>query len=133
MSRETSVQEWLDKAESDRGTAKYLLAGKKYGDCVFYCQQAVEKLLKAIVVQQTAQRPPYTHDLLTLAKKITQVKLDDTTVEMLGNLDGYYAGSRYPLDTVDPTTFVESLAQQSVETMDAMFVWFLAKFSFTNT
>jgi len=30
MSRETSVKEWLRKAESDRDTSKYLLAGEKY-------------------------------------------------------------------------------------------------------
>jgi HEPN domain-containing protein len=37
MSRETSAKEWFNKAESDRDTAKYLLAGGKYDDCAFYC------------------------------------------------------------------------------------------------
>jgi HEPN domain-containing protein len=133
MSRETSAKEWFNKAESDRDTAKYLLAGGKYDDCAFYCQQAAEKLLKAIVVQQTNQRPPYSHDLLTLARKIIDLELDETIIEALSKLDGYYAGSRYPLDTVDPGTFVEALAKEAVQTMEEIFAWFSARFTFGNT
>ena len=133
MSRESSAKEWLHKAESDRDTAKYLLAGRKYGDCSFYCQQAVEKLLKAMIVLQINQRPPYTHDLLTLAKKITSLELDEAIINALGKLDGYYAGSRYPLDTVDPAAFVESLANEAIQAMEEVFAWFLARITFGNT
>lgn len=89
--------------------------------------------MKAIVIQQTNQRPPYSHDLLTLARKIIDLELDETIIEALSKLDVYYAGSRYPLDTVDPGTFVEALAKEAVQTMEEIFAWFSARFTFGNT
>lgn len=132
MSRESSAKEWLHKAESDRDTAKYLLAGGKYDDCAFYCQQAVEKLLKATIVLQTGKRPPHTHDLLGLAEHISGIEIGEAEQQSISSVNAYYAGSRYPLDTVDPSAFNEATAQSAIEKVDSIFVWFLTRNNFDN-
>ncbi|MGQ0604767.1 MAG: HEPN domain-containing protein [Anaerolineales bacterium] len=58
MSREKDPREWLHYAENDQRAAKALIEAEIYEHCVFHCQQAVEKLLKAIIVKQTGDRPP---------------------------------------------------------------------------
>jgi HEPN domain-containing protein len=63
MINETDVQEWLAYAEADRQAAEHLLESDDYMACAFHCQQAVEKLLKAIIVAETQKRPPYLHNL----------------------------------------------------------------------
>ena len=130
MSRETSVQEWLNKAESDRDTAKYLLAGEKYADCAFYCQQAVEKLLKAAWVAQTGQRPPRIHDLRALLDKASPDADNENIENAVNSINGYYSGSRYPLDSVDPSIFQKPLAESAIQKTDQVFEWFLARINF---
>lgn len=131
MSRETSAKEWLNKAESDRDTAKYLLAGEKYDDCAFFCQQAIEKLLKAVLVLQTDKRPPHTHDLRALLDVISNLDTSEID-EAVSSISGYYVGSRYPLDDVDPAIFQRPLAEAAVQKTERVFKWFLAKINFEN-
>ncbi len=131
MSRESNAKEWLRKAESDRDTAKYLLAGEKYEDCTFFCQQAIEKLLKAVLVLQTDKRPPHTHDLRALLDAVSNLNSGEVE-EAVSSIGGYYVGSRYPLDEVDPTIFQRPLAEAAVQKTERVFKWFLAKINFEN-
>lgn len=61
------VQRWVKKAEGDLRSARLLLvADPPESDAVaFHAQQAVEKYLKAYLVQLGID-PPRTHDLITL-------------------------------------------------------------------
>jgi hypothetical protein len=58
MNRKTDVREWLKYAEADRRSAYNAMRADDYRDVALHCQQIVEKLLKAVIVQQTHQRPP---------------------------------------------------------------------------
>lgn len=44
--------EWLWYAKSDLKNAGILFENKSYKDSVWYCHQAIEKLLKAIIINQ---------------------------------------------------------------------------------
>jgi HEPN domain-containing protein len=121
MNREENPQEWLQYAESDRLAAKELLADKLYTHCAFHCQQAVEKLLKAIIVKQTGRRPVHTHDLSALLEKITDVELNEAIERAVSDIDSYFVGSRYPLDVVDPGIFIQPLAEQAVQRVEEVF------------
>lgn len=132
MSREGNPQEWLQSAESDHRAAKHLLESGDYEPCAFHCQQAVEKLLKAIIVEQTGGRPEHTHDLNALLEKITGLEMDEDIEQIVSDIDGYYIGSRYPLDTVDPGIFVKPLAEKAVQYTDEIFKWFLTRIVFEN-
>jgi HEPN domain-containing protein len=63
VSSEEDVREWMAYAERDRRAARHLLESGDYEAYVLHCQQAVEKLLKAGIVSQTGERPPYWHNL----------------------------------------------------------------------
>jgi HEPN domain-containing protein len=68
VSRGEDVLEWVAYAERDRRAARHLLESGDYEACALHCQQAVEKLLKAGIVSQTGERPPYEHNLWKLAQ-----------------------------------------------------------------
>lgn len=133
MNREDNPKEWLRHAETDRRAAKALLEDGEYEPCAFHCQQAVEKLLKAIIVKQTGQRPPHIHDLLSLLRKVKGIQTTEDLERAIGRIDSYYVGARYPLDVVDEGAFKRPLAEAAVQQTEAVFQWFLARINFDNT
>ena len=62
---------------------------------VFYCQQAIEKLLKAMWIERLGSTPPRTHSLRALARDL-QVPLTRDQAALLHNLTYEYTPSRYP-------------------------------------
>lgn len=58
---------WCGSAARDRATAKSLLKTKHHDWSLFLYHLALEKLLKALVVQ-AGITPPYTHKLVELAR-----------------------------------------------------------------
>ncbi|MBL8015527.1 MAG: HEPN domain-containing protein [Candidatus Doudnabacteria bacterium] len=105
----TSKEEWQ--------AAEYLLAGKKYAPCLFFCHLAIEKILKAVVAKQTQKLPPPTHNLLELIR-FGNIKISSRKWELLEtisrfNLDTRYAAEKqafYFLCTTEYSThyFIES-------------------------
>ena len=133
MSREGNPQQWLRHAEVDRRAAKTLLESSEYEPCAFHCQQAVEKLLKAIIVKQTEQKPPHIHDLTTLLRKVRNLQVGDELAQTIRDIDAYYVATRYPLDVVDEGTFKKPLAESAVQRTDEVFQWFLSRITFDAT
>lgn len=132
MSREKNPLEWLRHAENDRRAAQVLLADGFYEQSVFYCQQAVEKSLKATIVKQTNERPPHTHNLRALLERIPGLTLPNEIAQSVSTVSEYYVGSRYPMDVADANTFGPELAKTASQTMTEIFQWFLTNFSFDN-
>jgi HEPN domain-containing protein len=50
------AKRWLIQANEDLETADILLSSERFGPCAFYCQQAAEKALKA-VLYDVGERP----------------------------------------------------------------------------
>lgn len=96
---EKIVKNWLALADYDYETAKAMMQSGRYIYVAFTCQQAVEKTLKAFFVQEHQTTPPYTHNLLTLASKIScsRALLCDYH-QTLEDLNSYYIESRYTED-----------------------------------
>jgi len=61
------VAHWVERAEYDLETAKAMLGTARYLYVAFMCQQAVEKLLKALIAQQDKENLPI-HNLNRLAE-----------------------------------------------------------------
>jgi len=72
-----------------------MLASERYLYVLFCCQQTIEKALKAVIVQRTAELPPRLHNLLKLAEA-AQIELDPEQTVFLAELNGYYIKTRYP-------------------------------------
>ena len=69
------IDYWLQLAHLDLESARGSLRGDSYLHCIFGCQQALEKGLKALVVAATEKAPPRIHNLVRLAA--LHVRADD--------------------------------------------------------
>jgi len=94
-----TVQEWIGISEYDLCTAEAMLKTKRFLYVVFMCQQAVEKILKAIYVQKKSELPPRTHNLLYLADTL-EISLQEEELMLLSRLNQFYLESRYPGERV---------------------------------
>lgn len=91
-------KEWLELAKMDLESAEFLLAMRPVPVEIicYHCEQAAEKLLKAVLVAADIE-PPKTHDLIQLCKKCTELDgaygdLADACIE----LSPYGVQVRYP-------------------------------------
>lgn len=66
MREETRL--WWTQSKRDKRTALHAHEARDFYAAVFWCHQAVEKALKAVVIERTRQLPQRTHNLLELAK-----------------------------------------------------------------
>jgi len=88
------ISYWLTSAEHNYGTAKFLLKGKRYPECLFFCHLMIEKVLKALVVQEIKTHAPYTHKLVDLAK-LAKVNLSPEKINDLTMITGFNIAARY--------------------------------------
>ena len=86
---------WLQLAHLDLESARKSLQGESYLHCIFGCQQALEKLLKAFVVEATRQAPPRMHNLVRLSA-LAGVNLQPQQENLLSKLSLEYIAMRYP-------------------------------------
>ncbi len=96
MTLAEQVQSWLDIAQDDLKSAELLLRGKQLLNAAYFCQQAVEKAIKACIqAKQTV--PPHSHNLSVLAEKAGIVEsLDDKGKKFLITLTRFAIETRYP-------------------------------------
>lgn len=91
------VQKWIEIADYDFKTAKAMFKSSRYLYVAFMCQQAVEKILKALIVQGDDEFPPKIHKLETLAIKANiSDELDEEQKDLLNELSFFYLNNRYP-------------------------------------
>src|SRR3990172_2288866 len=90
-----AARDWLRLAEADLEVAGVVIKQGFHRHCVFECQQAIEKLVKAIWVERTPEGyPPREHDLRSLAEKAA-LDLSREQTGLLDDLSGQYIPSRY--------------------------------------
>jgi HEPN domain-containing protein len=98
MKNETRI--WLKYAAENLESAKILLQSNLHNPCLQNVQQAVEKALKAILVE-TASRIRKTHDILEIKKllleKGVEIDLSDDECDFLNSI---YIPSKYPLGSI---------------------------------
>ena len=122
MNPEADVRAWLDYAEADRRSARNAMAAADYRDVAFHYQQAVEKLLKAVIVQQTDQRPLYSHNFWKLWQHISGLTCPSDVQEALAALNPHYFLSRYPGVDVE---YDLGAAREIMERMERVWQWFM--------
>jgi len=115
------VESWLHKTREDLRAAQVDLDAKPpiLGDCLFHCQQACEKVLKALLccVQTPFRR---VHDLNELGALAMQSFPElDSSLEQIAHLSSFAVSTRYPSDEPEPqineTTETLELACHFVE------------------
>jgi HEPN domain-containing protein len=90
------TREWIRVAEPDSKAARSLLEDGLCQGCVFFCQQSIEKLLKAIWIERHgADTHPRTHNLVRLASELRLVVSPEHEA-LLQELTDQVFASRYP-------------------------------------
>lgn len=95
MDDKTQAKHWLDSAAHDLDVAETLYQNAKYDWCLFLAHLVVEKTLKARFLQDRADQPPYTHNLLKLAEA-TSLELTDEQRRFLLEVNDFNIEARYP-------------------------------------
>jgi len=96
MKIEDHIQYWLESAAHDWDTAENLFSSGKYDWCLFIGHLVLEKILKAIFVQDNKnQLPPKTHNLIKLAEN-THLSLTEDQKLLLDQINDFNLDVRYP-------------------------------------
>jgi len=95
MEKNKLVEEWIAISEYDLKTAAAMLKACRYLYVLFTCQQAIEKILKAIYLRGRKEMPPYTHNLLYLVD-LLKIDMPEEDLALLSRLNQFYLESRYP-------------------------------------
>jgi len=73
----------------------FLFRNKRYSDSLFYGHIVLEKILKALIVQNTKNEAPKIHDLVELSKK-AKLKLSLKEQTYLKIVNRFNMRTRYP-------------------------------------
>ena len=130
MNREEDIREWVEYAEADRLSAQNAFNAADYRDVAFHCHQAIEKLLKAAIVAQTGQRPPYTHNLWKLAQAVQGLTIPPEIGDKMASINPHYIVSRYP--TGIRTDYTKEIAVELLQTMQEVYQWLMEKLRLSN-
>lgn len=116
MDANNIVKEWLNFANKDLNSAKYLSGMRPIPLEIicFHCEQAAEKVLKGYLIHQNIE-PPRTHDLRLLCKKCAAIdKSFDEISQSCVNLTPYGVQPRYPFEI----EIIESDMQKAIADAD---------------
>ena len=124
MKEET--QPWLLQAEEHYQDAFYLYEGSRYSLAVYSCHQALEKILKAAVVEFANQLPPKSHNLDALAKE-SSLEFPPGWHEDLAEITRHFWRVRYP-DFQKYVYTSKEKAEPTVSKTREIYLWIKDKF-----
>ena len=88
------IEYWIKGSHEDYKTAQVLFASDRYAHSLFFCHLAIEKLLKALVVQKTKEHAPYEHNLLKLSE-LTGVSFTKQQLDTMDEINTFNIKGRY--------------------------------------
>lgn len=89
------IDYWTKGADNDIETAGVLFKSNKNIEGLFFCHLSIEKILKALVVKQTEQFAPKSHNLNYLSE-LAKFNLTDEQAMFMSVLMKYQLEGRYP-------------------------------------
>jgi len=96
------TKKWLEYADENLRSARLLLDSELFNPCLQNVQQAVEKMLKALLVEST-KKIKKTHSMNELVNILDKHGLNvDMTEDDCDLLDSIYLPSKYPLGSILP-------------------------------
>ena len=96
------TKKWLEYADENLRSAKLLFDSELFNPCLQNVQQAVEKMLKAVLVE-LATKLKKTHSINELVTILAENGLNiDITEDERDLLDSIYLPSKYPLGSILP-------------------------------
>lgn len=93
MKKEAKI--WFDQAEEHFSDAIFMYENGRYSGAVFFCHQALEKILKAAIIEFANQIPPKSHALEYLLKKSKLQVEEKDWPELLAEITRHFWRARY--------------------------------------
>jgi HEPN domain-containing protein len=95
MTNKAAAEKWLTRAQYDLETSEAMLKARRYLYVGFTCQQAIEKILKGIIIH-TQGEIAFTHNLVKLAEIAGIFKqMTNAQKRILTNLTPFAVEARY--------------------------------------
>ena len=91
------VEYWWITAANDKKTLDALYKSKRYDAALFFGHIILEKILKALVVENTKGVAPFIHDLVRL-ESLTAAGLSPEEKDLLDEVNEFNIRARYPED-----------------------------------
>ena len=119
---EKQINQLRDGALEAWDNAAYLIKGKRIWLGLFALHLAVEKALKAHVIKETKDIPPFIHNLPKLAE-VANLDLSEKQKNLLADLNPYNIRGRYQesLGSPPPMSEVKAMMKQAKE----LFEWLI--------
>jgi len=95
MDNEKQIDYWAKSAAHDFEAAEALIKEKKYDWALFLGHLVLEKILKALFVQQKREFPPKTHNLVVLIKEIG-MEVNEEIYDFFEEVNTFHISTRYP-------------------------------------
>src|SRR3989339_1185050 len=92
--KESVINFWLTSSDDDLDTAEKLFVSKKYHHSLYFCQLAIEKYLKGMIVSQLDKPVKHTHDLILLSEQLN-IDIPPDRLEQLRNITKFNLEARY--------------------------------------
>lgn len=125
MTKESTIQGWLDHVHEDISAAEDLWKTGHWLYVAFLCHQALEKVLKAYYVATKEDDPPYTHShgkLLDICGLTDQ--LSPEHLRFIDFMVPMYIKARYPEQKVAAArSLTKDICQHILETTKQLTLW----------
>lgn len=126
MDRDTLVKYWMDTAERDLETVEHLFDSGDYHWALFIGHLVVEKLFKALYVQNIGGMPPRIHDLARLAGRCG-LEPDEAMLDKLDMISRFNLSVRYPDYQQEIYRMcTRSFSLEALDSIKEMRTWLLA-------
>jgi HEPN domain-containing protein len=115
------ISNWIEQANKDLEVAEKTFKIREYYYAVFWCQQAVEKGLKAVVLDQTKDKV-MGHALVQLGK---EAKVQEDFISKLKKLSPQYFLARYPdaSEDVPYELYDEKITKEFLDIATEVLAW----------
>ena len=91
---EKTINHWIKTSDQDYNTMITLFKSKDYHWSLFIGHIVIERLIKALIVKETSQHAPFTHDLRRLVKKADLV-FSNEQIDWLDTITSFNINARY--------------------------------------
>ncbi|MEK6873666.1 MAG: HEPN domain-containing protein [Nanoarchaeota archaeon] len=120
------IKRWFDQSDNDFDGANYNFNGGKFYIAAFFCQQAVEKALKALFLYENKGAVPQSHSLVYLAKNTS---IPEKYFSFLRELTPKFIDTRYPDASVDlpSNIYDEENTKEILDKSKEVLIWIKKK------
>lgn len=116
------IELWWKQSEADFDTANKNFQVGCYYSSVFFCQQSLEKGLKALFILKKGESSGTTHSLIFLS---TETKVPSKFLSFLRSITSEYINTRYPDigDSAPYERYDKQIAEETINKTEEVIEW----------